>query len=123
MESGALGKIYENGEYLMKQGAEGDCMFVIQEGEVEVVREQDGKEVRLALRGEGDFVGEMAIFEREVRMASVRALGRVRALTVDKRNVLRRFQEDPSLAFRIVETMSHRLREMSGQVLQNATRA
>jgi CRP-like cAMP-binding protein len=117
METGALGKVYEDGDYLMKQGAEGDCMFVIQEGQVEVVREQDGKEVRLAVRGEGDFVGEMAIFERELRMASVRALGQVRALTVDKRNVLRRFQEDPSLAFRIVETMSRRLRELSGQVL------
>ena len=116
MDTGALGKVYENGEYLMKQGAEGDCMFVIQKGEVEIIREQEGKEVRLAVRGEGDFVGEMAIFEREVRMASVRAKGQVRALTVDKRNVLRRFQEDPSLAFRIVETMSRRLRELSGQV-------
>jgi CRP-like cAMP-binding protein len=122
METGALGKTYEDGEFLVKQGAEGDCMFVIQEGQVEVIREQDGKEVRLAVRGEGDFVGEMAIFEREVRMASVRALGRVRALTVDKRNVLRRFQEDPSLAFRIVETMSRRIREISGQVLQHEIR-
>ena len=122
MDTGALGKVYENGEYLMKQGAEGDCMFVIQEGQVEVVQEQEGKEVRLAVRGEGDFVGEMAIIEREVRMASVRALGQVRALTVDKRNVLRRFQEDPSLAFRIVETMSRRIRELSGQVLQHEIR-
>jgi CRP-like cAMP-binding protein len=122
MDSGALGKNYENGEYLMKQGEEGECMFVIQEGQVEVVREQEGKEFRLALRGEGDFVGEMAIFEREVRMASVRAVGRVRALTVDKRNVLRRFQEDPALAFRIVETLSHRLRELSGQMVQHGQR-
>lgn len=119
METGALGKVYEDGEYLMRQGAEGDCMFVIQEGQVEVIREEDGREVRLAVRGDGDFVGEMAIFEREVRMASVRATGRVRALTVDSRNVLRRFQEDPSLAFRIVETMSRRLRELSRQVSQN----
>ena len=123
METGALGKVYEDGDYLMKQGAEGDCMFVIQQGQVEVVREQDGKEVRLAIRGEGDFVGEMAIFERELRMASVRALGQVRALTVDKRNVLRRFQEDPSLAFRIVETMSRRLRELSAQVPYHDSRS
>jgi len=123
METGALGKVYEDGDYLMRQGTEGDCMFVIQQGQVEVVREQDGKETRLAVRGEGDFVGEMAIFERELRMASVRALGQVRALTVDKRNVLRRFQEDPSLAFRIVETMSRRLRELSAQVLHHDSRS
>ncbi|MGB6122025.1 MAG: cyclic nucleotide-binding domain-containing protein, partial [Bacteroidota bacterium] len=70
----------------------------------------------LAIREEGDFFGEMAVFEREKRMATVRAMGTVRVLTVDKKNLLRRFQEDPSLAFRIVETMSHRIRELSEKV-------
>lgn len=116
MDTGALGKIYEDGELIIRQGEVGDCMFVIQEGEVEVFVVQDGREVRLAVRGEGDFVGEMAIFEREVRSANVRALGRARVLTVDKKNFLRRVHEDPSLAFRIVQNMSHRIREMSEEV-------
>jgi class 3 adenylate cyclase/tetratricopeptide (TPR) repeat protein len=110
MESGGLGKVYEDGEYAIRQGEVGDCMFVIQEGQVEVVVEKGGKEVRLAVRSEGDFVGEMAIFEREVRSAHVRALGQARVLTVDKKNFLRRVHEDPSLAFRIVQNMSHRIR-------------
>jgi CRP-like cAMP-binding protein len=116
MDTGALGKIYEDGDLIIHKGDVGDCMFVIQEGEVEVFVEQDGKEVRLAVRGEGDFVGEMAIFEREVRSANVRALGKARVLTVDKKNFLRRVHEDPSLAFRIVQNMSHRIREMSEEV-------
>jgi CRP-like cAMP-binding protein len=88
-------------------------MYVIQEGQVEVVLEQDGGEVRLALRGEGDFFGEMAIFEREVRMATVRALGEARILRVNKKNLLRRIHEDPSLAYRLVQGLSARVREMS----------
>jgi CRP-like cAMP-binding protein len=116
MDTGALGKTYEDGDLIIHKGDVGDCMFVIQEGEVEVFVEQDGKEVRLAVRGEGDFVGEMAIFEREVRSANVRALGKARLLTVDKKNFLRRVHEDPSLAFRIVQNMSHRIREMSEEV-------
>lgn len=116
MESGSLGKVYEDGELIISQGESSDCMFVVQEGRVEVFVEKGGKEVRLAVRGEGEFFGEMAIFEREVRSASVRALGRTRILTIDKKNILRRIQEDPSLAFRLVETLSRRIRELSEEV-------
>ena len=116
MNSGALGKEYGDGEIIITQGESGDRMYVIQEGELEVFVVRDGKEVRLAVRGQGEFVGEMAIFEREVRSANVRALGRVRVLTIDRKNILRRIQEDPSLAFRLIETLSRRVRELSEEV-------
>jgi CRP-like cAMP-binding protein len=115
MDTGALGRIYEDGEVIIRQGEVGDCMFVIQDGQVEILVEGDGVEVPLAVRGEGDFIGEMAIFDRDVRSATVRALGQVRVLTVDKRNFLRRIHKDPSLAFRIVETMSRRIRELTDE--------
>jgi len=117
MSKGALGKVYQDGEVIFRQGDIGDSMYVVQEGRVEVFVESDGKEVRLRVLGEGEPVGEMAIFAREVRSATVRALGRVRVLTVDKRNFLTRVQEDPSLAFRILETMSRRIRELSDEVV------
>lgn len=116
METGALGKVYQDGEVIIRQGEVGDCMFVIQEGAVEVVLDRDGREVRLAVRKKGDFFGEMAIFEREVRSATVRALGQARVLTVDEKNLLRRIHEDPSLAYRLVQTLSSRIRELSEQV-------
>ncbi len=93
-------------------------MYVIQSGSVEIVREAGGAFTRLAIRGEGDFFGEMSVFEREVRMATARAMGPARILTIDKKTLLRKFQEDPSLAFRIVETMSRRIRELSERVLE-----
>jgi CRP/FNR family transcriptional regulator len=92
-------------------------MFVIQEGEVEVIiAGEDSREIRLGVRREGEFFGEMAIFDRDVRSATVRALGEARVLTVDKKNFMRRVHEDPSLAFRLVETMSRRIRELGGEV-------
>jgi CRP-like cAMP-binding protein len=116
MTTGTLGRVYEDGELLERQGDVGDVMYVIQECEVEVVHERDGRETPLAVIGEGGLVGEMAIFLREPRTATVRAKGRVRALTVDKKNFLRRVNEDPSIAFRIVETLSRRVRELSAEV-------
>jgi CRP/FNR family cyclic AMP-dependent transcriptional regulator len=115
-EAGALGKIYNDGEIIIKQGEVGTCMYVIQEGQVEVILEDEEEQVRLAVRGEGEFFGEMAIFEHEVRMATVRALGKARVLTVDEKNFLRRVHKDPSLAYHLVQTMSKRIRELSVEV-------
>ncbi len=115
MDTGALGRVFEDGEVIIRQGEIGDCMYVIQEGKVAILVEQDGGEVQLAERVEGEFIGEMAIFDRDVRSATVRASGQVRVLTVDKKNFLRRIHQDPSLAFRVVETMSHRIRELTNE--------
>ena len=118
MDKGALGKLYQDGEIIIQQGEVGHCMYVIQEGKVEVLIESDGKEIQVAVREQGDFIGEMAIFERDVRSATVRAVGSARVLTIDKKNFLRRISEDPSLAFRMVESMSHRIRELSKENAQ-----
>jgi CRP-like cAMP-binding protein len=118
MRTGELGKIYQDGENIVRQGEMGECMYVIQEGQVEIICENNGEEVCLAIREAGEFFGEMAIFERTVRSATVRALGPARILTIDKKKFLRRIQEDPTLAFRIVEIMSRRIRELSEEVSQ-----
>ena len=116
MTEGALGRVYQDGEVIICQGEVGNCMYIVQEGQVEVFVEKEGQEIQLELLGEGEIVGEMAIFENEVRSATVRATGQARLLTVDKKNFLRRVHEDPSLAYRIVQTMSHRIREMNKEV-------
>jgi CRP/FNR family cyclic AMP-dependent transcriptional regulator len=117
-QTGALGKVYQDAEVMVRQGEVGDCMYVIQDGQAEVVMEKDGEETRLAVLGEGDFFGEMAIFENEVRMATVRAVGQARVLTVDKKTFLRRIHEDPSLAYRMVQTLSGRIRDLNAEVVR-----
>ena len=116
MKKGGLGKEYADGDVIVREGDKGDCMYVVQEGEVEVYVERDGAEVRLATRGAGEFFGEMAVFEREVRSASVRALGSARILTIDRRNLMKRIHEDPALACKLVESMSRRVRELSNEL-------
>ena len=116
MALGGLGKVYRPGEVIVRQGEVGDCMYVIQSGKVEVVREHEGKEIRLAELGEGDFFGEMALFEKDLRSATVRPLGEVRVLTVDRKMFLRKIHDDPSLAFMIMQRMSKRLRELNAEL-------
>lgn len=118
MSRGALGKVYHDGEVIVRQGEAADGLFVIQEGRLEILSESHGRETRLRIAGEGELIGEMAVFDRQVRSATVRALGEARVLTVDRKNFLRRINEDPSLAFRIVETMSRRIRELGVEVVR-----
>ena len=63
-------------------------MYVIQTGTVEIFQTKNGLDVHLNYLREGDFFGEMAVFENEVRSASVRAVGDTRILTIDKINLL-----------------------------------
>ncbi len=121
MSGDGLGRTFENGEVIVRQGEEGDCMYVVQEGQVEVYLEKEGRELPLRVLGKGEFIGEMSIFEREVRSASVRAVGSARLLTVDRVGFLRRIHEDPSLAFRVVQTLSRRVRDLSDEVARLRT--
>ena len=113
---GELGKIYTSGEIIVRQGDIGECMYFIQSGKTEVIRESNGKEVKLAELGQGDFFGEMALFDQGVRSATVRPLGEVRVLSVDKRLFLRKIHEDPALAFRIMQKMSRRILELDKEL-------
>jgi CRP/FNR family transcriptional regulator len=115
---GALGRQYEDGEIVIRQGDEGDALFVIEEGTVEIVAEGDGHETVLRTAGPGELLGEMALFEKQPRSATVRSRGRARILTIDRRHFLRRISEDPTLAFRIIEAMAHRVRELSREVVE-----
>lgn len=117
MEGGALGRMYADGEVVVRQGDVGDCMFTLQQGRLEVLADQEGRgEVRIGVMEQGAIFGEMAIFEKEVRSATVRALGPAQVLTIDKKGFLRRVQEDPSLAFNLVRMLSQRVRHLTEQL-------
>ena len=116
MNSGALGKVYDAGQVIVQQGEVGDRMYVVQAGQVEVVHEDAGQQITLAVLTKGDVFGEMALFDKEVRSATVRARGEVRVLTVDKRVFMKNVHEDPSLAFRILQRMSKRIRDMDAEL-------
>lgn len=111
MNSSKLGICYHDGEIIIKQGSSSSCMYVIQEGRVEIIDENEGNEIKLAELGESEFFGEMGLFEKESRSCTVRAIGETKILTIDKRNLYKSIQEDPTLAYRLLEKMSNRLRQ------------
>jgi NADH dehydrogenase len=74
---------FDAGQDIVREGDVGTSLFLIQEGTVEVVkRAPDGSEVRLATLGPGQQFGEVAVFQRVRRTATVRAVSRVRLVQI-----------------------------------------
>ena len=121
MNFGLLGKVYTDGECIVTQGEVGQCMYVIQQGKVEVFVESENCEAVLATLKSGTVFGEMALFSKEPRSASVRAKGKALILTIDKRAFFKRVQEDPSLAFRILQKMSKRIKKLNTELVRFKT--
>ena len=121
MDTSAIGKTYRDGEVIVRQGDVGEYMYIIQSGQVEVVQRKEEKEFCLAVLEKGDFFGEMAIFEKKPHPASIHALGEARVLTLEKKSLLQRIHEDPSLALKIMEKMAHRIRELELALIRHTS--
>ncbi len=72
------------GEELFAEGSPGDRLYVITEGELEVLKDSSGREVLLNVLKPVEVVGEMALLEDKPRMASVRARSDSALLAIGK---------------------------------------
>ncbi|MEO5346296.1 MAG: cyclic nucleotide-binding domain-containing protein [Magnetococcus sp. YQC-9] len=118
-EKPTLGKEYADGEVILREGEVGDSLYVILEGCVEVVIDDGGLEPhRLAILEKDAFFGEMSLFSDHPRVATIRALGPVRVMTVDKRGLLRWMSEDPTLSLRILLKMIERIRLLVAELVR-----
>jgi NADH:ubiquinone reductase (H+-translocating) len=99
----------EPGEIVFRQGDLGDRLYIIEKGEVEVVREEDGgKEKVLATLGPGQYFGEMALVSDEPRMATVRPLTGVDVLTIQRGAFRTLFTHLPSMRETFEEVIKRR---------------
>ena len=77
---------YEAGDYIFKQGEPSNNFYIVEQGEVEVLRlnESTGEEELVALLGENDFFGEMSLLQGTNHTASVRARTNIEVLVMGK---------------------------------------
>lgn len=97
---------FEPGELLMSAGAVEDWLFVVIEGEVEVVRPD--RRVRL---GPGSVVGELAVLDPEERTATVTARARTLTFRLDKPAFDAALQDRPEIARGVITELVRRVRE------------
>jgi hypothetical protein len=110
-KGGQFSRSFSTGEYVFHEGDAGSEMFIIQEGQVEILKDIGGQEIRVALLDEGDFFGEMSILEDLPRMASARAVGPCVLLSIDSSTFDQMARHNPEIPVRMLRKLSRRLRD------------
>jgi len=102
---------YAAGAIIVQEGAAGSEMFIIDDGEVEIVRMLGDSERIVTTLGPGDFFGEMSVLESRPRSASARARVACRLLPIDASTLDALLREHPEVAVRMMRKLSARLRK------------
>lgn len=99
---------YAAGERLIQEGGAGDSFFVIDRGEVEVLRGVEGSRRSLARLMEGQFFGEIALLTGQPRSATVVAVTDVDVFTIDKSGFKDILEANPAIAADVSTILSER---------------
>jgi hypothetical protein len=109
--------VFPEGEMVIKEGEPGETMYLITKGEVSVIKGQGTeREMELDRIGVGDYFGEMALFEGDVRSATIRTSEQSNLLVLHKREFAEIVREYPQIALRICKVLSQRLRELHQKI-------
>ncbi len=109
--------VYAPGETIIRAGDDGDSMFVVSRGGVDVRVDSNGTSRTISRLGEGAFFGEMALFTGEPRTANVVAAEETEVLEIGHDAMRNLFRTNPDL----VEALSHAINERRAGLLANAS--
>lgn len=107
-------------DYICHEGQPGNEMYIILKGSVGIyITSVIGTLTQVATIKEGDFFGEMAIFDNLPRSASCIALEDTIAVAVTKDNLQEFLETCPEIAGQMLENMSGRIRKLDMELYQN----
>ena len=107
------------GQLVLREGDQGDSLFVVLTGELEVTKRQGSQDILLALYKPGQFFGEMALLEQAPRSASVRTLQESRLLVISQAAFQTLLSCSPAAPLKILRTVTSRLRSTESALIQN----
>ena len=105
-----LNKSLKAGTVVFKAGDNADGMYLVRKGELVVYLDQGGKEVVLAKIPEGGMVGEMALFDRKPRSASVKASADAEITLISVDDFGKLMKQIPKWFVGLMSALSGRLR-------------
>ncbi|MCG3140724.1 MAG: Adaptive-response sensory-kinase SasA [Anaerolineae bacterium] len=106
------------GELLIREGENGDTMYIILDGSLQIRKRARDGEIVLAERGAGEVIGEMSVLDQAPRVASVIALTPVHALAIDQETFMALLDWSPTAARAILRTFAQRIRSTQAALQQ-----
>jgi CRP/FNR family cyclic AMP-dependent transcriptional regulator len=113
-------ELFYKGKTIIEQGDEGFRAYYIEKGSVEIVKNEDGHELKVAELHEGDIFGEMALINNEPRSATVRALEDTTVTVISRDEIDGKIKSIGDRAMRaLINVLCERLRHTTeGQMVQ-----
>ena len=109
---------FNSGEYLFKLNDHSDSVYVILEGEVDIVRDNDPSNVViLATVGKNNLLGEMGVFMDLPRNASIIAREPVKTLKIPANRFLKLVSESPATALEVMRQLSMKISSTSDMAI------
>src|SRR6185503_16021417 len=111
---------HRKGATVFLHGELGRDLYVIESGSVKIcMTTADGKEITLAILGPGEFFGELALMDGEPRSSDAVTMEDCQFLLLERNEFMHFIDEHPSVAHRVIEVLSRRLRD-NNELVQDA---
>jgi CRP/FNR family transcriptional regulator, cyclic AMP receptor protein len=112
-----------SGQILFRVNDPGDALFIVRSGEVEVFFKNDtGERIVLEVAGRGDFFGELALFDKGPRSASVVATQDTELFRLSHKDLEDFIKSHPTAAMDILAAMARRMRVSADRLRHTASR-
>ena len=117
----AVPREFEPGQVVFREGDASDTCYIVRSGRARAVREHaGGRTITLATFGPGEFFGELALFEDELRSATVEAVEPTSVVAVLGPDMRRLMAEHPGISARLVIALGRRLRETNERLTRQS---
>lgn len=109
---------FQDGQIIFEEGSNGDWIYVVEEGEVEISKKIEGKRVVLETLKDGDIFGEMAYIDKIPRSATATAKGTTVVGILDRTFFDTEFNKISSDFQQILKTVAFRLRKTTERIIK-----
>src|ERR1700730_2901585 len=117
----AVPRRFEPGEAVFREGDASDTCYVVRDGRARAIRtHSNGRTITLARFGPGDIFGELALFEDELRSATVEAIEPTSVVAVLGPDMRRLMSAHAEISARLVIALGRRLRETNERLTRQS---
>lgn len=108
---------YSKNNLIIFEDDVGNALFVIKTGRVKISRiSPDGSEAILAILGEGDFFGELAVIDGLSRSASVTSIDDIELLMMRRDDFMEILEKIPKISITLLKELAGRIRKSDHQI-------
>lgn len=110
-------RTFKKGEYIFFEGEKGDKFFIIEEGQVKLIKMiANGDEQILNIFSKNDIIAEIVAFDKGNYPASAVTMSKTRVLVFEQERLEELILDHPQIAVKLLREMSHRLRRAQENV-------